>query len=63
LINNNKQGFFDDDSLKYIDAKYKKVLKKTRVNIDFNKSFNLYKILLDNGKEAYVGGNGVEYFK
>lgn len=63
LINNNKQGFFDDDSLKYVDAKYKKVLKKTRVNIGFNKSFYLYKILLDNGKEAYVGENGIEYFK
>lgn len=63
LINNNKQGFFDDDSLKYVDAKYKKVLKKTRVNITFNKSFYLYKILLDNGWEAYVGENGVEYFK
>lgn len=63
LINNNKQGFLDDDSLKYVDAKYKKVLKKTRVNITFNKSFYLYKILLDNGREAYVGENGVEYFK
>lgn len=63
LINNNKQGFFDDDSLKYVDSKYKKVLKKIRVNIGFNKSFNLYKILLDNGKEIYVGENGVEYFQ
>lgn len=63
LSNNNKQGFFDEDSLKYVDSKYKKILKKIRINIDFNKSFYLYKILLDNGKEAYVGGNGVEYFK
>lgn len=28
LVNNNKEGFFDDSSLKYVDAKYKKVLKK-----------------------------------
>jgi hypothetical protein len=63
LINNNKQGFFDDNSLKYVDAKYKSVSKKIRINIDFNKSFYLYKILLDNGKEAYVGENGVEYFR
>lgn len=63
LINNNQQGFFDEDSLKYVDAKYKKILNKTRINTGFNKSFNIYKILLDNGKEAYVGENGVEYFK
>ncbi|WP_378103708.1 WG repeat-containing protein [Chryseobacterium sp. sg2396] len=63
LINNHQQGFFDEDSLKYVDAKYKKILNKTRINTGFNKSFNIYKILLDNGKEAYVGENGVEYFK
>jgi len=63
LINNNKQGFFDEDSLKYVDSNYKKILKKTKINIDFNKSFNIYKILLSNGKEVYVGENGVEYFK
>ena len=62
---NKKQGVFQKILSTYpnIEPKYFIIEKYYEIPVNKNWIFTLYKAKLENGKEIYVGENGVEYYR